>query len=203
MWIIRSRWTLGSRTSTESLGKPIFLSFSQPHIKHTNLRVPTSRAVVNNFTYLGQPVPSLYSALSLSSNYSSNPKVYGQVNPFVLKHNEVVEIIVNNNHNNLHPWHLHGHDFQVVQRSNPGAGPFTGYGTLAPVPLKRDTIMANKNGHLVIRFVADNPDKSSLLPSNPYSLYTFISRSKLTPSHASGSSIATLNGTLNPASSPP
>lgn len=116
-----------------------------------------ARAVINNMTYLPQKVPSLYTAISVG-NYSSNPIVYGSVNPFVLKYNETVEIIVNNNHNNLHPWHLHGHDFQVVQRGDPNVGPFSGYWTnVSSTPMKRDTIMANKLSNVVLRFRADNP----------------------------------------------
>ena len=116
-----------------------------------------ARAVINNLTYLPQKVPSLYTAISVG-NYSTNPLVYGHVNPFILKYNETVEIVVNNNHNNLHPWHLHGHDFQVIQRGDPNVGPFSGYWTnVSSTPMKRDTIMANKNSNLVLRFKADNP----------------------------------------------
>lgn len=109
-------------------------------------------------TYLTQKVPSLYTALTVGPQYASNPAVYGvNSNPIVLKKGEVVEIILNNNHYNLHPWHLHGHAFQVVQRSDPHTGPFTSYGDLAPIPLRRDTIMANIESHIVLRFRADNP----------------------------------------------
>lgn len=117
-----------------------------------------ARAVINNVTYLPQKVPSLYTAISVGKNYSSDPLVYGQVNPFILKYGESVEIIVNNNHNNLHPWHLHGHTFQVIQRGDPDVGPFSGYWTnVSSTPVKRDTIMANKLSNVVIRFKADNP----------------------------------------------
>ncbi|KAL8946668.1 MAG: hypothetical protein Q9222_006964 [Ikaeria aurantiellina] len=120
------------------------------------------RAIINNSTYLTQKVPSLYSALTLPTQYTSNPKVYGHVNPYVLKAGDVVEIIVNNVgtlHNNLHPWHLHGHNFQTIQRSDPNTGAFSSYGNITKYPMKRDTIMANINSHVVIRFRADNPDK--------------------------------------------
>ena len=40
--------------------------------------------------------------------------MYGQVTPFVVKHGEVVEIMINNHPNNLHPWHLHGRHLQVL-----------------------------------------------------------------------------------------
>ena len=120
-----------------------------------------SRAIINDVTYLMQKVPSLYTALTVGNEYSSNPIVYGQVNPFVLKYNEVVEIVINNvntDHNNLHPWHLHGHNFQVIERSPPQAGAFGTYAAnLSSIPVRRDTIMVNPNGYAVIRFQASNP----------------------------------------------
>ncbi|KAL8719660.1 MAG: hypothetical protein Q9225_003357 [Loekoesia sp. 1 TL-2023] len=120
-----------------------------------------SRATINNSTYLTQKVPSLYTALTVPSRYTSNPLIYGHVNPYVIKSGDIVEIILNNInplHNNLHPWHLHGHSFQVLQRSDPNTGAFTNYSNnIAQFPLKRDTIMVNINSHVVIRFRADNP----------------------------------------------
>ena len=102
-----------------------------------------ARSVINNVTYLPPRIPSLYTAATVGVNHSSNPEVYGQVNPFILKYGENVEIIVNNNHNNLHPWHVHGHDFQVIQRGDPNAGSFSGYWTnVSSTPMRRDTIMA-------------------------------------------------------------
>jgi iron transport multicopper oxidase len=38
-------------------------------------------------TYIPQKVPSLYTALS-TGEYAADPDVYGQVNPFILKHGE-------------------------------------------------------------------------------------------------------------------
>lgn len=120
--------------------------------------IPRTRATINGVTYLTPKVPSLYTALTVGPEYASNPLVYGvNTNPIILKKDEVVEIVLNNNHYNLHPWHLHGHQFQVVQRSDPNTGPFTGYGNLSSSPLRRDTVMANIQSHLVIRFRADNP----------------------------------------------
>lgn len=122
-----------------------------------------SRFTVNNKTYVTQDVPTLYTANTVGKEFSSNPEVYGQVNPFVVKHGEVVEIVINNHHPNLHPWHLHGHQFQVLQRSDVDGGYFTGqyYQNVSQTPVRRDTIMVQNHGHTVIRFRADNPDKYS------------------------------------------
>jgi iron transport multicopper oxidase len=121
-----------------------------------------ARFVFNDTTYLQQKVPSLYTALTVG-NDSMDPEVYGQVNPFVLKYGDVVEVIVNDYHENLHPFHLHGHQFQVLERTAPNAGYWNGtYGNYSQTPARRDTIMVQNGGYMVMRFRANNPDK---LPS--------------------------------------
>ena len=77
---------------------------------------------------------------------------------------DVVEIVINNYHGNLHPWHLHGHQFQVLQRTDVNGGYFEGYfQNVSATPMRRDTIMVQNYGHTVIRFRADNPDKCFFL----------------------------------------
>ena len=118
-----------------------------------------TRFTINDVTYLPQEVPSLYTALTVG-NYSSNPLVYGtNANPFVLKYGEVVEFIINNRHENLHPMHLHGHQYQVLERSFPDTGvwPGTYAANVSATPIRRDTVMLNKNAYAVFRFKADNP----------------------------------------------
>ncbi len=117
---------------------------------------------MNNHTYLEQKVPTLYTALSVGSD-AQNPLVYGvNSNSFVLKHNEVVEIVLNNLDTGSHPFHLHGHQVQVVARSGAGAGSYDGNsGSFPKVPMRRDTYSVNRKGYLVLRYKADNPDKSS------------------------------------------
>ena len=117
-----------------------------------------SRYILNNETYLTPEVPSLYSAITLPLNDTTNPSVYGHASPFILKYNEVVEIVVNDYHENLHPFHLHGHQFQTVVRTDPNGGYFNGsYGNYSATPMRRDTLMVQNGGHAVIRFRADNP----------------------------------------------
>lgn len=118
-----------------------------------------NRFTVNNKTYIPQEVPTLYTANTVGKDFASNPKVYGQVNPFVVKHGEVVEVVINNHHNNLHPWHMHGHQFQVLQRTAVNGGYFTGhyFPNVSHTPIRRDTIMVQNHGHAVLRFRANNP----------------------------------------------
>lgn len=60
-----------------------------------------------------------------------------------------------------HPFHLHGHAFQVVYRSEEEAGPYDVSkitdGTYPASPMRRDTVLVNPNGNIVLRFRADNP----------------------------------------------
>jgi iron transport multicopper oxidase len=60
-----------------------------------------------------------------------------------------------------HPFHLHGHTFQVVTRSSDDAGFYdpTNPNNTTPsnTPMRRDTILVRPNGHIVLRFRSDNP----------------------------------------------
>ncbi|KAJ5104624.1 hypothetical protein NUU61_001971 [Penicillium alfredii] len=113
-----------------------------------------TRYTINNETYLPPEVPTIYTANTIRPDLVSNPKVYGHVNPIVVKYGQVVEIVINNHHPNLHPWHLHGHHFQVLQRSAVDGGYFSGYyKNVSSTPVRRDTIMVQNNGHVVIRFL--------------------------------------------------
>jgi iron transport multicopper oxidase len=117
-----------------------------------------TRFTVNNQTYIPPKVPTLYTANTVGPELASNPEVYGQVNPFIVKYGDIVEIVINNHHPNLHPWHLHGHHFQVLQRTAVDGGFYKGlFNNVSTTPVKRDTIMVQNNGHAVIRFRADNP----------------------------------------------
>ncbi len=115
---------------------------------------------MNDVTYLEQKVPSLYTALSVGKD-ASNPAVYGvNSNSFVVKYNEIVDIVLNNLHGFPHPFHLHGHHVQVVARSPPNAGKYNSATANIPeIPMRRDVVSVTPGGHLVVRFKADNPDK--------------------------------------------
>lgn len=88
----------------------------------------------------------------------ADPLIYGAINPFVVKKGEIVQIVVNNIDGAIHPFHLHGHQFQVCERPSSGKGRYTGKGRNFPaVPSKRDTVQVNANSYAVLRFKADNP----------------------------------------------
>lgn len=118
-------------------------------------------AFFNNITYTSPNVPTLYTVMS-AGDAATNPWAYGEyTHSFVLAHNEVVEIIVNNDDTGKHPFHLHGHQFQAVARSDENAGFYDP--TVAPqstfpsTPMRRDTFVVRPQGYIVLRFRSDNP----------------------------------------------
>ncbi|KAL2260107.1 hypothetical protein VTK26DRAFT_5998 [Humicola hyalothermophila] len=115
------------------------------------------RSCFNNVTYIAQQVPTLYSAATTGES-NTDPVIYGQVIPFIVNYNEVVQIVVNNIDTATHPFHLHGHHFQVMDRARSGAGNWAGrdVGYAAKPPL-RDTVAVMPNSYAVVRFRATNP----------------------------------------------
>lgn len=130
-------------------------------MKMDNLNDGANYAFFNDITYVAPKVPTLYTVLSTGAN-ATNPVIYGQnTNAFVLAQNQVVEIILNNDDPGKHPFHLHGHAFQVVARSEEEAGAFDANNStqtaFAATPMRRDTVLVRPNGHIVLRFQSNNP----------------------------------------------
>ncbi|KAJ4306691.1 ferroxidase fet3 [Collariella sp. IMI 366227] len=126
-----------------------------------NLGDGANYAFFNNITYQAAVVPTLYTALS-AGELATNPAVYGTyTNSFVLHKDQVIDIVVNNLDPGKHPFHLHGHHFQVIWRSEDEAGTFADSNVtaadFAPIPMKRDTVVVHPNGNMVLRFKSDNP----------------------------------------------
>lgn len=124
-----------------------------------NLGDGANYAAFNDISYVGPKVPTLYSALT-TGPYANNVTVYGSdTNSYVLPHNEVIEIVLNNNDPGKHPFHLHGHNFQVMYRSPEDWGFYDpqNHTAFPSKPMRRDTFWVRPNGNFVIRFRADNP----------------------------------------------
>jgi iron transport multicopper oxidase len=114
-----------------------------------------ARGIINNSTYLQQLVPTLYTTLTAPQSLRNNSAIYGPINPVMVSYNDVVEIVINNLSALKHPWHLHGHQFQVVARG--GANTTYDPSTADPEPMMRDVVNVDKNGYIVLRFRATNP----------------------------------------------
>lgn len=133
-------------------------------VSMNNLNDGVNYAFFNDITYVAPKVPTLFSVMS-SGNQSTDATIYGSnTNTFILDHMDVVEIVLNNADPGKHPFHLHGHVFQVVERSEASASDeeFVVYdasnpGTINEYPMRRDTVYIRPNGYFVLRFRADNP----------------------------------------------
>ncbi len=79
-----------------------------------------------------------------------------------------VDLIINNLDDGSHPFHLHGHSFYVLSSyREEGRGSWGSYnpfgqhtapgGLNLESPLRRDTVSVPRRGHVVLRFLADNP----------------------------------------------
>lgn len=135
----------------------------QLELKAANLDNGVNYYFLNNISWTHAKVPTLFSVLSAPDNRTAlNNSVYGHdTNPIVLNHNEVFQIILNNNDDDPHPFHLHGHQFQCVERG-PQEKEYTPYKSnnttkLPASPVRRDTFMVMPYSYFVIRFRADNP----------------------------------------------
>ncbi|KAG5457489.1 MAG: Cupredoxin [Olpidium bornovanus] len=102
-------------------------------------------------------VPTLLTALTMGED-AANPVVYGRhTNAFVINHGEEIELVVNNWDEGTHPFHLHGHVFQVLGVGEGGYDWRANPVQEQPNPARRDTIMIPAGGHAVMRFTANNP----------------------------------------------
>lgn len=128
-----------------------------------NLGDGANYAFFNDITYKEPSVPTLYTALS-SGQTASDAAVYGKwTHSFVLEKGQVVQIVVDNDDTGKHPFHLHGHAFQAVWRSEEEAGTFADSNVteadFSQTPMRRDTFVLYPQGNIVLRFRADNPGK--------------------------------------------
>ncbi|KAI1302071.1 Cupredoxin [Xylaria venustula] len=114
------------------------------------------RACFNNKTFITQRVPTLYSVVSLGAN-NTEVSAYGEVGAFTIGYNEVLEIVINNLDSAIHPFHLHGHQFQIIQRPKSDGGRWQSTNLIPATPARRDTIAVFANSFAVLRILANNP----------------------------------------------
>ncbi|EKM56526.1 uncharacterized protein PHACADRAFT_141262 [Phanerochaete carnosa HHB-10118-sp] len=119
----------------------------------------TNRAMFNGQTFVSPLVPTVMSEMSLGAN-ATVAQAYGPFS-FVLNHLEVFDILLQNSDTGKHPFHLHGHKFQIVQRSldytssDPTLNPPINESQTNP--MRRDTVQLPAGEGVVLRVVADNP----------------------------------------------
>ena len=132
-------------------------------LNHSSLdfQLTASSAFFNNITYASPVVPTLYTALT-SGELATNAQIYGTyTHSFVLAKDEIVQLVIDNLDSGRHPFHLHGHNFQALYRSEDDAGVFADSNIteadFPSMPMRRDTFVLHPNGNMVLRFKADNP----------------------------------------------
>lgn len=130
-----------------------------------NLGDGVNYAFFNNITYTKPKLPPLMTALSAGEN-ATNELVYGtNTHTYVLQDNDVIDIVLNNGDTGRHPFHLHGHVFQLIARGSAvddDDDPVTFADEEDNVefpeyPMMRDTVYVEPQSYMVIRFKADNP----------------------------------------------
>ncbi|KAJ1903025.1 ferroxidase fet3 [Coemansia sp. S100] len=110
----------------------------------------------NNITYVMPKVPTMFTALSMGAD-ALNATVYGpQTNAHMVGHMQDVQLVVNNFDAGNHPFHLHGHHFQLIER---GPAPYDPTFNPRPksAPARRDTVTIPSMEYVILRFRADNP----------------------------------------------
>lgn len=93
---------------------------------------------------------------------ASDIGVYGKdANAIILNHLDMVQLTVYNWDAGTHPFHLHGHHFQLVHKAidvtsdDPKLNP--PFNEDQANPMRRDTVIIPSVGSATIRFRADNP----------------------------------------------
>ncbi|KAJ3994728.1 laccase [Lentinula boryana] len=104
---------------------------------------------MNNVTYVSPKVPVL---LQILSGTQSAQDLLPSGSVYTLPRNKVIEINLFGGDaiGGPHPFHLHGHAFDVVKTSSSSNYNFVN-------PVRRDVTLVNQNGQTTIRFVTDNP----------------------------------------------
>ncbi|GJJ70067.1 iron transport multicopper oxidase [Entomortierella parvispora] len=136
---------------------------------------PISKSIRVQITFKADPVDNITRGYLNDITYAGNawrPTILQNLDPVetfeiaqhvmkIDKRDSIVQIILENPHGGEHPFHLHGHTFQVIAQ---GQGVYEeGKTELNAInPLRRDTATIPRHGFAVIRFKADNPGVWSL-----------------------------------------
>ncbi|PWN97912.1 multi copper oxidase [Tilletiopsis washingtonensis] len=118
-------------------------------------------ASFNNVSYVSPMTPTLNTISSMGA-LANDVAVYGPATgATVLNHMDMIQLTVFNWDAGTHPFHLHGHHFQVVHKAidvtsdDPALNPPFVEGQ--ENPMRRDTVTIHSTGSATIRFRADNP----------------------------------------------
>ncbi|KAJ3142493.1 hypothetical protein HK100_002936 [Physocladia obscura] len=118
----------------------------------------TNHGAFNNTPYVMPVVAPLYTMETIGSQYVDNPAVYGASAMVVSDFGDSAEIIISNTDSGKHPFHLHGHSFQLIYLSNNTFDPSNPYPEkIAANPVRRDVVNVPGGGYAIFRFTSTNP----------------------------------------------
>lgn len=169
--------TMGSPKPPKTSNKQITLLNTQNKINgFTKWAINNISLTLPSTPYLGSIKYSLKNAFDAQKPPESFPIDYDIMRPpvnsnathgngvYMFRMNQVVDVILQNanalseNVSEIHPWHLHGHDFWVLGY---GEGKFNGRSDVKKFNLKnpplRNTVVIFPYGWTALRFVTDNP----------------------------------------------
>jgi iron transport multicopper oxidase len=133
-------------------------------VKMDNLNNGVNYAFFNDTTYTRPKVPTLVTAMS-AGKLATNELVYGvDTHSIILQKDEIVDIVLENLDTGKHPFHLHGHTFQLIERHEaveepapPVAFNASDHAEWPEYPMERDTVYVRPQSYIVMRFKANNP----------------------------------------------
>ncbi|KAF5323276.1 hypothetical protein D9619_013491 [Psilocybe cf. subviscida] len=103
--------------------------------------------MINGISYESPDLPTLLNIIA--NNYTQESDFTRPEHTFVLNQNDVIELVIHgSSHGHIHPFHLHGHAFDIVQ-SIQGPPNYVN-------PPRRDVVGVG-GSTVIIRFRADNP----------------------------------------------
>ncbi|KAG8216479.1 Fet3 protein [Butyriboletus roseoflavus] len=143
----------------DSIPQPVASQSIELEVVFQTMDDGTNHGTLNGYVYNSPIVPAIMSTLTLGEN-ATTQEVYGPYS-IMLNHLDVVDIVVKNNDKGSHPFHLHGHKFQIVNRAqqynstDPTLNPPLIEGQANP--MRRDTITIPGGSSATLRIVADNP----------------------------------------------
>ncbi|KAG6909528.1 hypothetical protein DXG01_017085 [Tephrocybe rancida] len=131
--------------------RTIDLQFSQDNDGRTEWKV-------NGIRYESPVIPTLLNIIN--NGYSTEADFNISEHTYVLARDQVVDLVIHGSANgHVHPFHLHGHAFDVVQ-SQSGPANYVN-------PPRRDVVgVGSGGGTVIIRFKTDNPGPCYV--GNPY-----------------------------------
>lgn len=159
---------LASTGSSSSLAQPLPAEADVTLVMYTKIQILAHmdnkpQGSINQTAWQPQSKPLLASAKKDWDQKQLVPFV-----PFDKSKPKHVDLVINNLDDGAHPFHFHGNLFYVL--SSYGIGKDSGWGSYNPFedekppnplnhvdPVRRDTVVVPRHGHVVLRFVADSP----------------------------------------------